>query len=668
MPATSSASTTVTRLPVAFHLPWQSSLHKAICNNPATVLEHMDASALRAAQASDHASTVAHSAHALAYMLVDWSRFTGWQTWIARFESANAALPDSTEPELNLARATGALACALLRGDTAESQTALGLRVQALLRAADSPQDATHLALAAGVLLPWLQMARAVTDAQVLHTHMTDVWARWSAHDAATQYLSGLWLAAWAQHLHFSDPPRQPDALARLRGQLAAGTSPGLHFRAARIAAEGAINAQDDALAERAFHDMLAALRPERPMDRVIYNAMAVTRAGSRKDMDAAMLHGEHMNRDLLAADCPPSITSAYRFRESAIQLAVGNYAKVAEIYEFCAQNVSSVQASLVRGFAALARAVEIHHQHDTAAAQRDRLREQLALGLAAMRQSPNGNFFFSVPAARGTVCALALREDIEAEFVRAALKLVPTPPPIWADEHWPWSMSVRCLGGFRIDAHLADGQRADKASSRPLMLLKLIAAHGAQGVPVATALDTLWPGQDGDQAEHTLTMTLQRSRRLFVDDDLIHRNDGWLRLNGKKVWTDVAAFEAHVDAMPEIGMAASDAESTRYIKRLFVLYRGDCLLGIDDAWAMDRAAHYRSRVTFTVQRAVQQAMHAGHHAAAELALTRAIERGLDMAGMLKTFTPDQNAAPTLAALQARIASIKPLSSPSAFR
>ena len=71
--------------------------------------------------------------------------------------------------------------------------------------------------------------------------------------------------------------------------------------------------------------------------------------------------------------------------------------------------------------------------------------------------------------------------------------------------------MSVRCLGGFRIDAHLADGQRADKASSRPLMLLKLIAAHGAQGVPVATALDTLWPGQDGDQAEHTLTMTLQR-------------------------------------------------------------------------------------------------------------------------------------------------------------
>ena len=666
MPAASSVS----RLPVAFLVPWQSALHDAVCNDQATVLAQMDAAATRAAQAGDNAALAALSAHVLAYMLVDWGRFNGWQTWIARFESANVALadsPESTDAELNLARATGALACALLRGDTAESQSALGLRVQSLLRAADSPQDATHLALAAGVLLPWLQMARAVTDAQVLHARITDVWARWSAHDAATQHMSGLWLAAWAQHLHFSDPPRQPDALARLRGQLAAGTSPGLHFRAARIAAEGAINAQDDALAERAFHDMLAALRPERPMDRVIYNAMAVTRAGGQKDMDTAMLHVEHMNRDLAAADCPPSITSTYRFRESAIQLAVGNYAKVAEIYEFCAQNVSSVQAALVRGFAALARAVEIHHQHDTDVTQRDRLREQLALGLAAMRQSPNSNFFFSVPAVRGALCALALREGIEAEFVLSALKLVPTPPPIWADEYWPWAMSVRCLGGFRVDAARADGQRADKASSRPLMLLKLIASHGAQGVPVATAMDALWPGQDGDQAEHTLTMTLQRLRRLFVEDDLIHRNDGWLTLNVAKVWTDVAAFEAHVEAMPGVGIAATDAESTRHVKRLFDLYRGDCLLGIDDAWATDRAAHYRSGATFTVQRVVQQAVQAGHHAAAELALTRAIERGLDVTSMLKTLVADQNTAPAVAALQARIVSTKPLSSPSAF-
>ena len=664
------AASSVTRLSVAFHLPWQSSLHDAVCNDQATVIEQMDAAALRASQAGDHASTAALSAHVLAYMLADWGRFTGWQMWVARFDAANLALPElpeSMDTELSLARATGALACALLRQDTAELQTALGLRVQSLWRTANSAENAAHMALAAGVLLPWLQMARGVTDAQVLHARMTDVWARWSAHDAATKYLSGLWLAAWAQHLHFSDPARLPDALATLRDQVATGASPGLHFRAARIAAEAAIHAQDDALIDAAFHDMLAALRPERPMDRVIYNAMAITRAGGRKDMDAAMLHIEHMNRDLLAADCPPGITSSYRFRESAIQLAVGNYAKVAEIYEYCARSVSSVQASLVRGFAALARAVEVHYESDADVSQRERSREQLTLGLAAMRQSSTSNFFFSVPAVRGALCALALREDIEAEFVRSALKLVPTSPPIWADEHWPWAMSLRCLGGFRIDATLSERQRADKASSRPLMLLKLIAAHGAQGVPVATALDALWPGHDGDQAAHTLTMTLQRLRRLFVEDDLIHRNDGWLRLNSEKVWTDVTAFEAHVEAMPETGCGTTEAESTRYVKRLFDLYRGDCLLGMDENWAIHRAAHYRSRITFTVHRVVQQALLAGQHHSAELALTRAIERGLDAASVFKTVTADQSAEPIMVALKARIASIKPVQARTAF-
>ena len=83
--------------------------------------------------------------------------------------------------------------------------------------------------------------------------------------------------------------------------------------------------------------------------------------------------------------------------------------------------------------------------------------------------------------------------------------------------------------------------------------------------------MDALWPGQNVDQAEHTLKMTLQRVRRLFfVEDDLIHRNDGWLRLNGEKVWTDVAAFEVHIEAMPEVAVATTDAGSTRDVKQLF--------------------------------------------------------------------------------------------------
>lgn len=629
MPASS-----VTRLPVAFHAPWQNVVHDAICGDPATVLEQVDAVALRAEQAGDNVSLTALSAQVLAWMFVDWGRFTGWQTWIARFEAGDAALPQADDDEFGLARATGALACALLRSEPLDSLTAFGQRVQSLLRPAVSAQDATHMALAAGVLLPWLQMARGITDAQILHARMTDIWQRWSAHDVATGHLSGIWLSAWAQHLHFSDQARLPGALAALRARLDTGAPAALHFRAARLAAEVAIHAQHEVACERAFHDMLSALRPERPMDRVIYNAMAATRANARKDVEAAMLHVDHMNRDLHAADCPPGIASAYRFRETGIHLAVGNYARAAEIFDQCARDANSVQASLVNGFAALARAVEIFHRHDSDTLHHERLREQLRIGMAAMRQSPVTNFFYSVPVVRGELCAMALREGIEVDFVRSALKLVPAPAPVWADENWPWAMSVRAFGGFRVQADVLPGQRTDKASSRPLLLLKLIAAHGERGVHVNTAMDALWPGQDGDQAEHALTMTLQRLRRLFAEDDLIQRNDGWLYLNAEKVWSDVRALEAHLAATPDLTAGATSFDESagrRFIARLFDLYRGNCLSGIDDPWAFDRAATYRNRVTTAARQFVHDARKSGYVAVAELALMRATESGLDM-------------------------------------
>ena len=86
MPASS-----VTRLPVAFHAPWQHVVHEAICGDPAAVLEQVNAAALRAEQAGDNVSLTALSAQVLAWMFVDWGRFTGRQTRIALFEAGDAA-------------------------------------------------------------------------------------------------------------------------------------------------------------------------------------------------------------------------------------------------------------------------------------------------------------------------------------------------------------------------------------------------------------------------------------------------------------------------------------------------------------------------------------------------------------------------------------------------
>ena len=165
----------------------------------------------------------------------------------------------------------------------------------------------------------------------------------------------------------------------------------------------------------------------------------------------------------------------------------------------------------------------------------------------------------------------------------------------------------------------------------------------------VADAADALWPLQDGDQAENSLSVTLLRLRKMYASADLIERRDGWLHLDATQVWTDVGALEAHLDieATP-----FSDAGRLDYIKRLFDLYRGDCLFGIEDDWAHNRAAHYRGRVTLATQQLLQSALETSHAAAAELLMTQAHARGLDVARLLNALHPGQRATPAWMQLQ----------------
>ena len=186
--------------------------------------------------------------------------------------------------------------------------------------------------------------------------------------------------------------------------------------------------------------------------------------------------------------------------------------------------------------------------------------------------------------------------------------------------------MSVRCFDGYRAIGLADDSHIANKASNRPLSLLKLIVAHGRQGVTVAHAADALWPAWDGDQAENSLSVNLLRLRKMHASADLIERRDGWLHLDATQVWTDVAALEAHLEVDAK---ALNEVGRLDYIKRLFDLYRGDCLFGIEDDWTHNRAAHYRGRVTLATQQLLQSALETSHASAAEMLMTPLTHAGL---------------------------------------
>jgi hypothetical protein len=628
---------------------WRDVLYDVAGTSPdaAPSFARLDDAFSQAEAAGDVESQIALSAHAMAFMVADWSRFNGWQSWIARFERADealAAVSAAVDDELALARATGAMARALLSAQPLAEMKPLGEALQSKMHVSMNAKHATQNALAAAVLLPLHQMTNALSDAQVLHVRMTETWARWQAANDATRLFSVLWFGAWAQHLFLTNPARLPDARAEFEGALQLASKEtlacGIAFRRARLAADQALYERDDAQLDRELLAMLTALHPDRPMEQVIYNAQAASLANRRKDSDAALSHLGHMNRALVAADCPPAIASAYRIREGGVYFALGRYGLAAQTMEIASQSASDSHRVVTLGYVSLARGLESFEQSGSAWHVSPECETFIREGLAAMRKTTTHGYFFTAPRERGIVSAIALRMEIEREFVLGGLKQVPVAPPVWADEHWPWALSIRSLGGFRVQTPFAEGQRADKASSRPLLLLKLIVAHGEKGVAVSTAMDALWPEQDGDQAEHALTVTLQRLRKLFTEDDLILRKDGWLTLNADKVWSDVRALEVHLEAMTTaliadgnvtVATTANESQLLQLVRRLFDLYRGDCLEGIADAWAADRAAHYRVRATHAVRQMLTHAERAKYAALAEFTSARATECGFDL-------------------------------------
>lgn len=58
--------------------------------DPLSVLDALTLAVADAEKSLDIAAQTALSANALAFMVMDWSRFTDWRGWIVRFEAADA--------------------------------------------------------------------------------------------------------------------------------------------------------------------------------------------------------------------------------------------------------------------------------------------------------------------------------------------------------------------------------------------------------------------------------------------------------------------------------------------------------------------------------------------------------------------------------------------------
>lgn len=179
------------------------------------------------------------------------------------------------------------------------------------------------------------------------------------------------------------------------------------------------------------------------------------------------------------------------------------------------------------------------------------------------------------------------------------------------------WAVKVTTLGRFSVRVRgqaLAFGR---KAPTRPLALLKYLAAHGSREIADTHVANALWPGND-QRALRCLAINLHRLRRLIGSAAILIHRDGHIAIDSRHLWCDAAALERMLDAAARPG---HDAQRARLTERALALYRGDFLIGEACAdWIV--AARERLRRRYVLACGVQ---------AERLAAAVCFQRGLDV-------------------------------------
>ena len=106
---------------------------------------------------------------------------------------------------------------------------------------------------------------------------------------------------------------------------------------------------------------------------------------------------------------------------------------------------------------------------------------------------------------------------------------------------------------------------------------------------------DALWPDADGDSAYQSLTMALQRLRKLLNDKQTILLKRGMLTLNPMFCWVDIWTFES---------LLQNAHHAAGQLEKAIALYKGPYLKNeIDAAWVIPMQAKLHQKYLKAITR-----------------------------------------------------------------
>jgi ATP/maltotriose-dependent transcriptional regulator MalT/DNA-binding SARP family transcriptional activator len=217
------------------------------------------------------------------------------------------------------------------------------------------------------------------------------------------------------------------------------------------------------------------------------------------------------------------------------------------------------------------------------------------------------GGFYSSlcwIPAIMSRLCAEALREGIESDFVAKLIQRKRLNAPGDA-QYWAWPVKIYTLGRFLVFRDNEPIRFAHRPQHRPLELLQAIIAAGDAGALTHQLMTRLWPDSEGDAAHNVLSATLHRLRKLLGYEASILVDDARVSLNAEICWVDALAFDrAATKALSEPHSNTSSEDVVR-------LYSGHFLgEDVESPWAVsfrDRLRAKFQRLVLTVGKGLEE-------------------------------------------------------------
>lgn len=202
------------------------------------------------------------------------------------------------------------------------------------------------------------------------------------------------------------------------------------------------------------------------------------------------------------------------------------------------------------------------------------------------------------VPVIMSQVFAEALAAGIEVEYVKKLIALRGLLAPAPECESWPWPIRIMTLGRFQVLKDNAPITFSGKSQQKPMEMLRVLIAVGAEGANADKIARILWPETDKAQSKGSFDSTLYRLRKLLGYDKAITLSDATLALNPEFCWLDLWAVDrlcAQLQALAEDERKAAASETI--LRALMRLYRGHFLKDEDAArWLAPTRAHFHGR------------------------------------------------------------------------